>query len=170
MLLTISGCTQESSTPNIHDELNQKVDFPVVLPEFDQYVLNYAAIETSPVSDKRKTITLGYAPERNESTKLTKEEKETLKNDQNKEVLLGNPKNENNFYINIDNSEAKLVNGERTTISGYEVQYWVGDQNANYVLNTAGATYSLNVIFSQTSKQARDGIVKSMVEQISKTK
>lgn len=165
----ISGCSQKSSTSDISNKLNEKVDFSIIVPKFDQYVLNYAAIETAPVESKHKTITLGYSLERNESTKLTKKEKETLKKGQNKDVLLGNPKNENHFYIKINDSEKNLNDSNITIISGYEVQYYVGDKHAKYVLNTEDASYSLNVIFSQTNKQTADKIVERTVKQITKT-
>ncbi|QHE51750.1 hypothetical protein [Pontibacillus sp. HMF3514] len=51
-------------------------------------------------------------------------------------------------------------------ISGYEVQYFAVGNKENYVLNTKDATYSLNVILSQTHKQPSEEIAERMVKQI----
>ncbi len=166
VILIISGCSQQTSTQTIQDQVNDEVKYNVEIPKFRGFVMNFASIEYLPVGENKR-FRLGYTTEKDNLPELTKEEKELLRKGHNMNVLFGNPDSRNDFYIEVSNSESKIVNSDVTTILGEKVQILIDDKHAIYTINTGESSYKLNVVFNdEINKQVSYNIAEQLVKQI----
>ncbi|MGP4108530.1 hypothetical protein [Virgibacillus sp. L01] len=166
LVFTIAGCDKQDSTQSVQEQISDEVKYNIEIPNFQGYVMNFASIKYPPVG-KNKIVRLGYTTEKNNLPELTKEEKELLRKGHNMNVLFGNPDSNNDFYIEVSNSETKIVNSEVTTISGEKIQTLTEDKHAVFTINTEEGSYNLNVIFNdEINKQVSYNIAEQLVKQI----
>ncbi|SDQ78209.1 hypothetical protein SAMN05216232_3648 [Virgibacillus subterraneus] len=166
MVFIVSGCSKQATTQTVQDQINYEVKYNVEIPKFQGFVMNFASIEYPPVGEKKR-VRFGYTIEKDNLPELTREEKELLRKGHKMNVLFGNPDSRNDFYIEVSNSETKIVNSEVTTISGEKVQTLADDKHAIFTINTGEGSYNLNVIFNdEINKQDSLNIAEQLVKQI----